>query len=47
MHTRKATTETKVLQIEPNTAYRKYKELAHMSLVGHLRSQPSLDFSPN
>jgi hypothetical protein len=29
--------ETKVLQIEPNTTYRKYKKSAHMSLV-HLRS---------
>jgi hypothetical protein len=35
--------EAKVLQIERNTAYRKYKESAHMSLIDHLISQPSLD----
>jgi hypothetical protein len=33
----------KVLQIEPNTTYRKYKESAHMSLVDYQISQPSLD----
>jgi hypothetical protein len=38
--------EAKVLQIEPNTAYRKYKESAHMSLIEHPISQPSLDISP-
>jgi predicted GIY-YIG superfamily endonuclease len=38
--------ESTVLQIEPNTTYRKYKESAHMSLVDHLISQPSLDISP-
>jgi hypothetical protein len=38
--------ETKVLQIEPNTIYRKYKESAHMSLIDRLISQPSLDNSP-
>jgi hypothetical protein len=38
--------KVKVLQIKPNTTYRKYKESAHMSLVGHLISQPSLDISP-
>jgi hypothetical protein len=27
--------EAKVLQIEPNTTYRKYKESAHMSLIDH------------
>jgi hypothetical protein len=27
--------EAKVLKIEPNTTYRKYKESAHMSLVDH------------
>jgi hypothetical protein len=37
--------EAKVLQIEPNTTYRKYKESAHMSLLDHLISQPSLDTS--
>jgi hypothetical protein len=38
--------EAKVLQIEPNTTYRKYKESAHMSLLDHPISQPSLDISP-
>jgi hypothetical protein len=38
--------EAKVLQIEPNTTYRKYKESAHVSLVVLLLSQPSLDISP-
>jgi hypothetical protein len=38
--------EAKVLQIEPSTTYRKYKESAHMSLIGHPISQPSLDISP-
>jgi hypothetical protein len=28
--------EAKVLQIEPNATYRKYKEAAHMSVVDHL-----------
>jgi DNA-binding transcriptional regulator YhcF (GntR family) len=27
--------EAKILQIEPNTTYRKYKEFAHMSLIDH------------
>jgi hypothetical protein len=35
--------EAKVLQIEPNTTYRKYKEAAHMSLLDDSISQPSLD----
>jgi hypothetical protein len=38
--------EAKVLWIEPNTTYRKYKESAHMSLQDHPISQPSLDISP-
>jgi hypothetical protein len=38
--------EAKVLQIEPIITYRKYKESAHMSLVDHPISQPSLDISP-
>jgi hypothetical protein len=38
--------EAEVLQIEPNTTHRKYKESAHMSLVDHPISQPSLDISP-
>jgi hypothetical protein len=38
--------EVKVLQIEPNSTYRKYKLSAHVSLVDHPISQPSLDISP-
>jgi hypothetical protein len=38
--------EAKILQIEPNTIYRKYKESAHMSLIDHPISKPSLDISP-
>jgi hypothetical protein len=38
--------EAEVLQIEPNTIYRKYKESAHMSLLDHPISQASLDNSP-
>jgi hypothetical protein len=38
--------EVKVFQIEPDTTYRKYKEFAHMSLIDHMISQPSLDISP-
>jgi hypothetical protein len=38
--------EAKVLQIEPNATYRKYKESPHMSLAAHPISQPSLDISP-
>jgi hypothetical protein len=34
------------LQIEQNITYRKYKESAHMSLIDHPISQPSLDISP-
>jgi hypothetical protein len=35
----------KVLQIEPNTTCRKHNESAHMSLIDHPNSQPSLDIS--
>jgi hypothetical protein len=38
--------EAKVLQIEPDTTYRKYKESGHVSLIDHPISQPSLDISP-
>jgi hypothetical protein len=38
--------EAKVLQIEPNTTYRKHKEPADMSLLDHPISQTSLDISP-
>jgi hypothetical protein len=35
-----------VLQIEPNTTYRKYKESAHMYLLDDPIRQPSVDNSP-
>jgi predicted GIY-YIG superfamily endonuclease len=38
--------KARVLQIEPSTTYRKYKESAHMSLPDHPISQPSLGISP-
>jgi hypothetical protein len=38
--------EAEVLQIEPNTTYRKCMESAHMSPMDHLISPPSLDISP-
>jgi glycosylphosphatidylinositol transamidase (GPIT) subunit GPI8 len=38
--------KAKVLQIELNTTYRKYKESALRSLVAHPISQRSLDISP-
>jgi hypothetical protein len=38
--------EVKVLQIEPKTTYRKYKECAHMSPIDHPISQPNVDISP-
>jgi hypothetical protein len=38
--------EAKVSQTEINTTYRKYKESAHMSLINHPISQPSLEVCP-
>jgi hypothetical protein len=38
--------EFRILQIEPNTTYRKYKESAQMSLLDHPISQRSLHISP-
>jgi hypothetical protein len=38
--------KARVLQTEPNTIYRKYKELDYMSPLSNLISQPSLDISP-
>lgn len=38
--------EEKVLQMEPNTTYRKYKLSAYMSLEAHPNSQYTLDISP-
>jgi predicted GIY-YIG superfamily endonuclease len=37
--------EAKILHIETDDTYRKYEESAHMSLVDHPISQPSLDIS--
>jgi hypothetical protein len=34
--------EEKVLQIEPNTTYSKYKQSAHISLVAQPIRQPSM-----
>jgi hypothetical protein len=39
--------DVNVLQIEPNTTYRKYKESTHMPLAAHPISQPSLNISPH
>jgi hypothetical protein len=38
--------EARVLQIETNTQFRKYKDSAHISLLDYPSSQPSLDISP-
>jgi hypothetical protein len=38
--------ETRILEIESNSRYRKYKELAHMACLTNLISQPCLDISP-
>jgi hypothetical protein len=38
--------EAKVLQIEPNSTYRRYMELAHVSLAAHPIGQTSLDIFP-
>jgi hypothetical protein len=38
--------EVKVLQIEPNTTCRKYKESTHMSLIDYPISHPRLGVSP-
>jgi hypothetical protein len=38
--------EAKVLQIEPNTTHRKYRESAHLSLIQHPIRQPNVDLSP-
>jgi hypothetical protein len=38
--------EAKVLQIEPNTTYSKYKAPTHMILIDHPMNHPSLDMSP-
>jgi predicted GIY-YIG superfamily endonuclease len=38
--------EARVLEIESNSRYRKYKESAHMTCLTNPISQPSLDISP-
>jgi hypothetical protein len=38
--------DARVLEIESNSRYRKYKESAHMVYVSNPISQPSLDISP-
>jgi hypothetical protein len=38
--------KARVLQTEPNFIYKKYRELAHMSVVGNPISQLCLDLSP-
>jgi hypothetical protein len=38
--------EARVLEIETNSRYRKYKESAHMVCLTNPISQPSLDISP-
>jgi hypothetical protein len=38
--------EVKVLQVEANIIWRKYKEAAHMAVAKEPISQPSLEMSP-
>jgi hypothetical protein len=38
--------EARVLEIESNSRYRKYKESAHIACLNNPISQPSLDISP-
>jgi hypothetical protein len=38
--------EARILEIESNSRYRKYKESAHMACLTNSISQPSLDISP-
>jgi hypothetical protein len=38
--------EARVLEVESNSRYRKYKESAHMACSVNPISQPSLDISP-
>jgi hypothetical protein len=38
--------EARVLEVESNSRYRKYKESAHMACSTNPISQPSLDISP-
>jgi hypothetical protein len=38
--------EAKILEIESNSRYKKYKESAHMACLTNPISQPSLNISP-
>jgi hypothetical protein len=38
--------EARVIEIESNSRYRKYKESAHVACLRNTISQPSLDISP-
>jgi hypothetical protein len=38
--------EVRILEIESNNRYRKYKESAHMACLTNPISQPNLDISP-
>jgi hypothetical protein len=38
--------DSRILKIESNSRYRKYKELAHMARLTNPISQPSIDISP-
>jgi hypothetical protein len=38
--------KARILEIESNSRYMKYKESAHMAYLTNLISQPSLDMSP-
>jgi hypothetical protein len=38
--------DARILEIESNSRYRKYKESAHMACLTNPISQPSLDISP-
>jgi hypothetical protein len=38
--------EARILEVEGNSRYRKYKESAHMACSTNPISQPSLDISP-
>jgi hypothetical protein len=38
--------EARILEIESNSRYGKYKESAHMACLTNLISQPSFDISP-
>jgi hypothetical protein len=39
--------EARILEIESNSRYRKYKESAHMACLTNLISHPCLDISPS